>query len=120
MDPDTLLLEYSLGEERSYLWVVAQQSLKSHVLPKREQVEKVARRFYELLTTRSLFRSRESAAVKQQRIAQADSQLLEASAELSQMVLNSCFGAWNKAAGSSGRRRLAVRSVWGAPEVVSS
>ena len=87
LDPDTLLLEYSLGEERSYLWVVAQQSLKSYELPKREQVEKVARRFYELLTTRSLFRPGENAAAKQQRIAQADSQLLEASGELSQMVL---------------------------------
>ncbi len=82
-----MLLEYSLGEKRSYVWTVTQQSLKSYVLPKSEQIEKVARRIYELLTTRSLFRSGESAAVKQQRIAQADSQLLEASGELSQMVL---------------------------------
>jgi len=87
LDPDTLLLEYSLGEERSYMWAVAQKSLKSYVLPKGEQTEKVARRVYELLTTRSLFRPGENAAIKQQRLAQADSQLLEASRELSQMVL---------------------------------
>ena len=87
LDSDTLLLEYSLGEERSYMWAVAQKSLKSYVLPKREQTEKIARRVYELLTTRSLFRPGENAAVKQQRIAQADSQLLETSGELSQMVL---------------------------------
>jgi CHAT domain-containing protein len=87
LDPDTLLLEYSLGEERSYMWAVAQKSLKSYVLPKRGETEKVARRVYELLTTRSLSKPGENAAVKQQRIAQADSQLLEASGELSQMVL---------------------------------
>jgi CHAT domain-containing protein len=87
LDPDTLLLEYSLGEKRSYVWAVTRQSLKSHVLPKREQIEKVSRRIYEVLTTRSLFKSGESAAVKQQRIAQADSQLPQASGELSQMAL---------------------------------
>src|SRR4030095_14014667 len=42
---------------------------------------------YELLTTRSLVRSGETAALRQQRIAQADSQLLLARRELSQMVL---------------------------------
>jgi CHAT domain-containing protein len=101
LDPDTLLLEYSLGEQRSYMWAVAQQSLKSYVLPKREQTERVARRIYELLTTRSLFRSGESAAVKQQRIAQADSQLLQASGELSQMVLG-------PVASELGKKRLVV------------
>jgi CHAT domain-containing protein len=87
LDPDTLLLEYSLGEERSYMWAVTQKSLKSYVLPKREQTERLARRIYELLTARSLFRPDENAALKEQRIAEADLQLLEASGELSQMVL---------------------------------
>jgi hypothetical protein len=87
LDPDTLLLEYSLGQERSYVWAVAQGSLKSYVLPKREQIEKAARRVYELLTTRSLAKRGESAAVKQRRIAQADSQLQGATLELSQLVV---------------------------------
>ncbi len=87
LDPDTLLLEYSLGEERSYMWAVAQKSLKSYVLPKREQIEKVARRVYELLTTRSRSKPGENAAVKQLRIAQADSQLQDATRELSQLVV---------------------------------
>ena len=87
LDPDTLLLEYSLGEERSYMWAVTQQSLKSYVLPNRKQAEKVARQVYELLTARSLFKPGETAALRQQRIAQADSQLLVARRELSHMVL---------------------------------
>ncbi|HXF40630.1 MAG TPA: tetratricopeptide repeat protein, partial [Blastocatellia bacterium] len=35
LDSDTLLLEYSLGEERSYLWVVSRTSLTAYELPKR-------------------------------------------------------------------------------------
>jgi CHAT domain-containing protein/tetratricopeptide (TPR) repeat protein len=87
LDPNTILLEYSLGEERSYVWAITQTALSSYELPKREQLEKAARQFYELLTTRSLFKPGEGAAQRQERIAQADAQLLEASKELSRLVL---------------------------------
>jgi len=50
LDSDTLLLEYSLGEERSYLWAVTPTSINSFVLPKRAEIEPAARRTYELLT----------------------------------------------------------------------
>ncbi|MDQ3256032.1 MAG: tetratricopeptide repeat protein, partial [Acidobacteriota bacterium] len=33
LDADTLLLEYSLGEERSYLWAITKDSLTSYELP---------------------------------------------------------------------------------------
>ena len=82
-----MLLEYSLGVERSYVWAVTQNSLKSYELPKREQIEKAARRVYELLTARSQSKAAENPQQKQERIAAADSQLLNASTELSQMVL---------------------------------
>ena len=42
LDPDTLLLEYSLGEERSYLWAVTDTTLASFVLPKRTEIEVAA------------------------------------------------------------------------------
>ena len=38
-----LLLEYSLGEERSYLWAVTPTSIKSFELPKRAEIETTAR-----------------------------------------------------------------------------
>ncbi|HEX8141197.1 MAG TPA: CHAT domain-containing tetratricopeptide repeat protein [Pyrinomonadaceae bacterium] len=53
LDQDTLLLEYSLGETQSYLWVVTKASLSSIRLPCRAEIEKLARRFYELLTARN-------------------------------------------------------------------
>ncbi|RCJ37422.1 hypothetical protein A6770_40125 [Nostoc minutum NIES-26] len=46
LDKDTLLLEYSLGEKRSYLWLVTPNSLNSYQLPGREQIEKVAKNLY--------------------------------------------------------------------------
>src|SRR4026209_1892443 len=54
LDPNTMLLEYSLGAERSYVWVVTPDSLKTYALPKREEVESVARRVNESLTARSV------------------------------------------------------------------
>ena len=78
LDQGTMLLEYSLGEERSYVWAVTQNSLKTHELPKREQIEHAARRVYELLTARSQSKAGENPQQKQERIALNDSQLLNA------------------------------------------
>src|SRR5262249_14563456 len=52
LDEDTLLLEYALGEKRSYLWLVSQRSIDSYELPPRAELEAAARRVYELLTVR--------------------------------------------------------------------
>jgi CHAT domain-containing protein/Tfp pilus assembly protein PilF len=52
LDGNTLLLEYSLGEEVSYVWAVTDNSLKAYILPKRSEIEAAARRVYDLLTLR--------------------------------------------------------------------
>jgi CHAT domain-containing protein/tetratricopeptide (TPR) repeat protein len=51
LDPDTLLLEYALGEDRSFVWTVTADSLTTHVLPNRAEIEAAARRVYERLTS---------------------------------------------------------------------
>jgi CHAT domain-containing protein/Tfp pilus assembly protein PilF len=43
LGPDTLLLEYRLGEKRSLLWAVTPDSLKSFALPGSAEIEHVAR-----------------------------------------------------------------------------
>jgi CHAT domain-containing protein len=48
--PDTLLLEYALGEERSYLWVVSQTEVRSFTLAGRAQIAAAANDFIKLLT----------------------------------------------------------------------
>lgn len=43
LDRDTLLLEYRLGETRSFLWAVTPDSLETFVLPGRAEIEHAAR-----------------------------------------------------------------------------
>jgi CHAT domain-containing protein/tetratricopeptide (TPR) repeat protein len=49
LDTDTLLLEYALGDRRSYLWAVTQTSITAYELPARTEIEAAARRFYDLI-----------------------------------------------------------------------
>jgi CHAT domain-containing protein len=49
LDADTLLLQFSLGEQRSYMWLVSSKSIASYELPNRAEIEEAARRFYHLL-----------------------------------------------------------------------
>lgn len=51
LDSGTLLLEYSLGAERGYLWAVDAAGLRSFVLPGRAEIERAARAFHEALST---------------------------------------------------------------------
>ena len=87
LDDDTLLLEYSLGPERSFLWAVTSHALTTHELPKQAQINQAATNFYDLLTARSLIVKGETTPQKQARISQADAHLPEAARELSKMIL---------------------------------
>ena len=49
LDDETALVEYSLGEQRSYLWIIGKKSFQSYVLPKRAEIEAQAKNFYESL-----------------------------------------------------------------------
>jgi CHAT domain-containing protein/tetratricopeptide (TPR) repeat protein len=52
LDPDTFLLEYALGDERSHLWVVSPAALDVHELPGRKAIEEAALELRRRLTTR--------------------------------------------------------------------
>jgi CHAT domain-containing protein len=49
LDPDSLLLEFALGEEHSYLWAITPDQVTSHQLPKRAAIETAARTLHRLL-----------------------------------------------------------------------
>ena len=87
LDADTVLLEYSLGEDRSYLWAVTRDSLTSYELPKGELIKQSALEVYELLTARSASQRGESALERRERIAQTESKLPAAARTLSQTLL---------------------------------
>jgi tetratricopeptide (TPR) repeat protein len=86
LDPDTLLLEYFLGADASYLFVVSQTSISSHRLPKRAEVEAATRRVRELLTAPQPQRG-DTWAKYQARIKEARANYWPQAAELSRMLL---------------------------------
>jgi CHAT domain-containing protein/tetratricopeptide (TPR) repeat protein len=87
VDENSILLEYSLGENRSYLWAITPTAVTSYNLGKRADIESVARRYYELLTSRNRFVRFETAAEKRVRVAQEDIEMTEIANTLSQMIL---------------------------------
>lgn len=87
LDADTILLEYSLGEERSYVFVVGQSSLAAHELPKRARIESLARRVHLLLNARNREVKGETESQRDARWAQADAEYPKVATELSRMIL---------------------------------
>jgi CHAT domain-containing protein/Tfp pilus assembly protein PilF len=79
LDKDTVLLEYELGTQKSYVFVVTANSLTAHELPRRSKIESAARRMYKLLKAQRL--SPGGRDVK------AQHEYQEAAAFLSKMVL---------------------------------
>jgi len=86
LDPDTLLLEYWLGDKASYLFVVSQDTIVSYQLPKREEIELATRQLYELLTA-SQPGPGETPAQHQARISEARVNYWPRAVTLSRMIL---------------------------------
>jgi CHAT domain-containing protein len=86
-DDTTLLLEYALGDERSYLWAVTSTSFSSYELPSRAVIEAAARRCYELLTARNQYVKFETSDERRKRIQQADAAYADAATVLSNILL---------------------------------
>lgn len=86
IDDNTLLLEYALGDERSYLWAVTRRGITSHVLPGRGEIEGAARHFYDLLVARQPVPG-EAFEQRQARTTESDAQLSSQAAELSRILL---------------------------------
>lgn len=87
LDADTLLLEFALGKEHSYLWAVTPTSIKSFELEQGALVRDAAQRVYELLTARTKKLPRETGAQREARITKSDAEYKTAAAELSRMLL---------------------------------
>jgi CHAT domain-containing protein/Tfp pilus assembly protein PilF len=100
LDPDTLLLEYSLGDNASYLFVVSQASITSHQLPKRAEIEAATRRVRELLTAPQP-QPGDTEAKYQARIKEARESYWPQAAVLSRMLLG-------PAASQLGGKRLLI------------
>jgi CHAT domain-containing protein/predicted negative regulator of RcsB-dependent stress response len=100
LDQDTLLLEYSLGDNASHLFVVSQKSITWRQLPKRAEIEEATRRVRELLIAPQR-QPGDTEAKYWARIKGVRERYWKQAAALSRMVLG-------PAASQLGRKRLAI------------
>jgi CHAT domain-containing protein len=87
LDANTLLLEYALGGEHSYVFAVTPTSLTAYELPKKVDIEAAARPVYDMLAARSRSQKGETAAQRVLRLQNAEAQYPEAASRLSRMIL---------------------------------
>jgi CHAT domain-containing protein/predicted negative regulator of RcsB-dependent stress response len=100
LDSETLLLEYYLGDEASYLFVVSQTSITSYQLPGRAEIEVATRRVRDLLTAPQP-KSGENSAQSLARIKEAEAGYWPQAATLSRLLLG-------PAASQLGAKRLLI------------
>lgn len=99
-DDNTLLLEFVLGDDRSYLWLVTRYEVTGYELPNRETLQKACRRVYALLIARQPKQS-ESASDHQRRVTLSDLDFCHEATSLGQML----FG---QIADQLGRKKLLI------------
>ncbi len=91
LDADTAMLEYFLGEERGFLWMVSSDELAGFELPPRAAIESRVHRILELLTERGRRERFETPLEKEARVARADAELPPLMSELSRTLLGPVF-----------------------------
>lgn len=99
LDPETMLLEYALGEKRSYLWAVTKASIAAFELPGRAEIEDAVQRVRELLLARQPVGGKTDPV----RVRRADADYPQEAVGLSQMLLG-------PVAGLLGKKRLLIVS----------
>jgi CHAT domain-containing protein len=82
-----VLLEYALGDKRSFVWAVTNSSLKYFPLPPRATVEQAARQVYELLTEGNKLVKGETDVQQRERLAAAEEAYTKAADTLSRMIV---------------------------------
>jgi CHAT domain-containing protein len=83
LDPQTVLLEFALGDERSFVWAMTSTTLAAFQLPPRGEIEEAAHRVRELIA-------------RSNRTRDIDRQYAEAARALSRMILEPAATAMNR------------------------
>jgi CHAT domain-containing protein/tetratricopeptide (TPR) repeat protein len=94
LNEQTSLIEFALGNERSYAWLVTRSTFTSVELPGREEIEQAARRLYETITDHQLVYG-ESVEARMDREAKAKAALPAHVAWLSRLLLGPLAGKLN-------------------------
>jgi len=86
LENDSVLLEYALGDERSYVWAVWRSEVSSFELPGRVQIEGAARKLYKLLTANQPVAG-ETLEERRARVVDSDARIASETTAFSRLVL---------------------------------
>jgi CHAT domain-containing protein len=102
LDDNSVLLEYALGDDRSYVWVVTHTGLTTYELPSRKEIEDSARSLYSKIVAHQMVQG-ESVQQFSERKEKATQSMGADTAQLSKLVLGPL-------AGQLGNKRLLIVS----------
>jgi CHAT domain-containing protein/Tfp pilus assembly protein PilF len=88
LDADTVLLDYVLGAEHSFVFVLTATSLDSYELPRRAEIEKTARHAYDLLTSRNRWVEGETSFQRNARLVRDEAEYERTAEALTGMVFD--------------------------------
>ena len=101
LDDETILFEYALGEERSYLWVVTSNDIKPYTLPGRAKIETAAENFRNSVTAWEIRKPGEDPLKYTAKLRAAPANYQRRALELSEIVLG-------RATSMLGNKRLVI------------
>jgi CHAT domain-containing protein/Flp pilus assembly protein TadD len=104
LDDDTVLLEFALGEDASWLWAVTRESVSTVQLPERGEIETAVRTLHRGLAGRQR-EAGESAAAYSKRIQALDASLESQRTAVGELLLGGIAGDLQ---GKWSKRRLAI------------
>ncbi len=88
LDENTVILNYSIGTDNSYLWFISQSEVKSFTLPKRSEIESLTNYWRELMIARSLLAKGKSVGSRPMTLELADNEYPKIASQLSKILLS--------------------------------
>jgi CHAT domain-containing protein len=100
IDDDSILLEYALADERSYVWVVTRTAVSTYELGSRKDIEESAKRLYANFVAYQIVPGQPVEQTEERR-KRADDSIQSETASLSKLILGPL-------AGTLGNKRLVI------------
>lgn len=89
---DAVIVEYALGESRSFAWAVSRSGLASAILPPRSVIEDAAARLFRAVTARNATANDASVDTRRARLQAADREASSAARDLARLIVDPVGG----------------------------
>jgi CHAT domain-containing protein/tetratricopeptide (TPR) repeat protein len=88
LDANSLIIEFALGEQKSFIWLIGKDSFESFELPKNAEIEPLARKMIESVRSRTQVVNGETIAIRNERLNKSDVEFDETSSKLGEILFS--------------------------------